>query len=130
MLRDHPALGPCLIQSLYGVAVGHLATDFDRETFAALVDEFDAERAAGCGSLLAAIATATASATCPYRRGTDDAIDEARALAPNGAARHGDGVGAAVGLPILEAMLDTNGEALAAGHAAAQALRRVLLGQW
>ena len=27
-----PALGPCLIQSLYGVGVGHLATEFDRAT--------------------------------------------------------------------------------------------------
>jgi hypothetical protein len=40
MLRDHPALGPCLIQSLYGVAVGHLAGDFDRDSFASLVQQF------------------------------------------------------------------------------------------
>jgi hypothetical protein len=39
-LRDHPALLPCLIQSLYGVGVGHLATDFDHDTFASLVTEF------------------------------------------------------------------------------------------
>jgi hypothetical protein len=41
LLRDHPALSPCLIQSLYGVAVGHLATDFDRATFATLVQGFE-----------------------------------------------------------------------------------------
>ena len=41
LLRDHPALGPCLIQSLYGVAVGHVATDFDRASFADLVQGFD-----------------------------------------------------------------------------------------
>jgi hypothetical protein len=45
LLRDHPALGPCLIQSLYGVAVGHLATEFDRATFADLVQGFDASGA-------------------------------------------------------------------------------------
>jgi hypothetical protein len=41
LLRDHPALGPCLIQSLYGVAIGHVATDFDRGSFADLVQGFD-----------------------------------------------------------------------------------------
>lgn len=56
MLRDHPALGPCLIQSLYGVAVGHLATDFDRATFAALVDDFDMNDGR-VRALLTAIAT-------------------------------------------------------------------------
>jgi hypothetical protein len=40
MLRDHPATGPCLIQSLYGVGVGHPATEFDRATFTALVGGF------------------------------------------------------------------------------------------
>jgi hypothetical protein len=40
LLRDHAALGPCLIQSLYGVAVGHLATDFDRVSFGELVHGF------------------------------------------------------------------------------------------
>lgn len=40
LLRDHPALGPCLIQALYGVAVGHVATDFDRASFADLVQSF------------------------------------------------------------------------------------------
>jgi hypothetical protein len=56
MLRDHPALRPCLIQSLYQVAVGHLATDFDRETFGSLVDDFDANEGR-IRSLLTAIAT-------------------------------------------------------------------------
>jgi hypothetical protein len=41
LLHAHPALGPCLIQSLYGVAVGHLATELDRDTFADLVQHFD-----------------------------------------------------------------------------------------
>lgn len=41
LLRDHPALGPCLIQALYGVAVGRLASDFDLDTFASLVQSFD-----------------------------------------------------------------------------------------
>jgi hypothetical protein len=45
LLRDHPALGPCLIQSLYGVAVGHLMTEFDRPTFASLASAFDSEGA-------------------------------------------------------------------------------------
>ena len=45
MLRDHPALEPCLVQSLYGVSVGHLATAFDRATFTALVHDFAANGA-------------------------------------------------------------------------------------
>jgi hypothetical protein len=56
VLRDHPALEPCLIRSLYGVAVGHPATDFDRDTFKAMVDEFQAN-GAKIRALLAAIAT-------------------------------------------------------------------------
>ena len=55
LLRDHPALGPCLIQSLYGVAVGHLATNFDQDTFAALVQGFD-DSGARVRALLASIA--------------------------------------------------------------------------
>jgi hypothetical protein len=39
-LRDHPALGPCLLQAMYGVGVGHAATSFDRPSFTALVDAF------------------------------------------------------------------------------------------
>jgi Protein of unknown function (DUF1592)/Protein of unknown function (DUF1588)/Protein of unknown function (DUF1595)/Protein of unknown function (DUF1585)/Protein of unknown function (DUF1587) len=54
LLRDHPALGPCLIQALYGVAVGHLASDFDRDTFAALAQEF-ADNGGRIRSLLAKI---------------------------------------------------------------------------
>jgi len=41
ILRDHPALGPCLIQSFYSVGVGHLSTEFDRDTFASIVNQFD-----------------------------------------------------------------------------------------
>jgi Protein of unknown function (DUF1592)/Protein of unknown function (DUF1588)/Protein of unknown function (DUF1595)/Protein of unknown function (DUF1587) len=43
LLRDDPALGPCLIQSLYGVGVGHLPTQFDRDTFASMVKTFDTD---------------------------------------------------------------------------------------
>jgi hypothetical protein len=55
MLRDHPALGPCLIQALYQAGVGHLATSFDRDTFAALVQAFG-DGGARVRSLLASIA--------------------------------------------------------------------------
>jgi hypothetical protein len=40
MLRDHPALEPCLVQSMYGVGVGHPATEFDRAPFTTLVNDF------------------------------------------------------------------------------------------
>jgi hypothetical protein len=68
MLRAHPALGPCLIQSLYDVAVGHLATDFDHETFAALVQHFDANDGR-IRSLLAAIATSDGFRYLPIPEG-------------------------------------------------------------
>jgi hypothetical protein len=55
LLRAHPALSPCLIQSLYGVGVGHLATEFDRPTFTALVKDFEAN-GSRVRALLAAIA--------------------------------------------------------------------------
>jgi hypothetical protein len=55
LLRDHPALGPCLIQSLYGVAVGHLPTEFGRQSFTSLVAAFDDDGARVLG-LLASIA--------------------------------------------------------------------------
>jgi hypothetical protein len=45
VLRDHPALGPCLIQAFYGVSVGHLPTDFDHDTYASLVSDFDSNGA-------------------------------------------------------------------------------------
>jgi hypothetical protein len=45
MLRDHPALEPCLVQSLYGAGVGHLATEFDRAAFTSLVHDFAANGA-------------------------------------------------------------------------------------
>ena len=54
IMRDHPALGPCLIQAFYGVGVGHLATTFDSDTFASMVKEFDAS-GARIRSLLTAI---------------------------------------------------------------------------
>jgi hypothetical protein len=54
ILRDHPALGPCLIQSFYGVGVGHLPTEFDRDTFTSIVSQFDTT-GARIRSLLAAI---------------------------------------------------------------------------
>jgi hypothetical protein len=57
LLRSHPALGPCLIQSLYGVGVGHLATEFDRPTFTALVKDF----AAGGSRVRALLAAIVAS---------------------------------------------------------------------
>src|SRR6185503_3345392 len=56
VLRDHPALGPCLIQSLYGVGVGHLPTTFDRPSFGALVEEWGAS-GARIRAMLAAIVT-------------------------------------------------------------------------
>jgi hypothetical protein len=55
LLRQHPALGPCLIQSLYGVAVGHLPTEFDRTSFTSLTQKFEDDEARVLG-LLASIA--------------------------------------------------------------------------
>jgi len=55
LLRDHPALGPCLIQSLYQAGIGHVATDFDRDAFAVLVKAFQTG-SARIRPLLAAIA--------------------------------------------------------------------------
>jgi Protein of unknown function (DUF1592)/Protein of unknown function (DUF1588)/Protein of unknown function (DUF1595)/Protein of unknown function (DUF1587)/Protein of unknown function (DUF1585) len=55
ILRDHPALNPCLIQALYGVGVGHLATDFDRPTFTSMVGAFQTSGARIRG-LMAAMA--------------------------------------------------------------------------
>jgi hypothetical protein len=40
LLRDHPALEPCLLQSLYDVGVGHVASEFDREAFSATLEKF------------------------------------------------------------------------------------------
>jgi hypothetical protein len=57
ILRDHPALGPCLLQALYGVGVGRLPTEFDRPTFGALVHAFDT----GGGRIRALLATIVAS---------------------------------------------------------------------
>ncbi|MCC7383324.1 MAG: DUF1592 domain-containing protein [Deltaproteobacteria bacterium] len=41
LIASSAAVGPCLIGSLYGVGVGHLADDFDRDSFAAAVRAFD-----------------------------------------------------------------------------------------
>jgi hypothetical protein len=57
MLRDHPALEPCLVQALYGVGVGHLATEFDRATFTSLVHDFGANGARVRGLLSSIIAS-------------------------------------------------------------------------
>jgi hypothetical protein len=56
VLRDHPALGPCLIQALYGVGVGRLPMESDRPTFAGLVRQFEAG-GRRIRALLTAIAT-------------------------------------------------------------------------
>jgi hypothetical protein len=57
VLRDHPALGPCLLQSLYGVGVGHLATEFDRVPFASLVDAWRANGGRVRGTLASIVAS-------------------------------------------------------------------------
>jgi Protein of unknown function (DUF1592)/Protein of unknown function (DUF1588)/Protein of unknown function (DUF1595)/Protein of unknown function (DUF1587)/Protein of unknown function (DUF1585) len=54
ILRDHAALGPCLIQAFFSVGVGHLATEFDRDTFGSMVRQFDMS-GARIRSLLTAI---------------------------------------------------------------------------
>src|SRR5262249_34488578 len=54
VLRDHAALGPCLIQSFYHVAIGRVSNAFDREPFGSLADRFH-PAGARIGSLLAAI---------------------------------------------------------------------------
>ena len=130
MLRDHPALGPCLIQSLYGVGVGHLATEFDRDTFASHGQGVRRERRA---HPLAADRhhrerrlPLPARADGELKDRTMKKLVLSRRRLLRGAAY---GVGAAVGLPVLDAMLNGNGNALAARRAAAQALRRLLLGQ-
>ncbi|MFO0727326.1 MAG: DUF1592 domain-containing protein [Myxococcota bacterium] len=41
LIANAPAAGPCLISALYGVSVGHLADDFDKDSFAALVHTYD-----------------------------------------------------------------------------------------
>jgi hypothetical protein len=56
IMRDHAALSPCLIQSLYGVGVGHLPTEFDQDTFTSMVSQF-ASSGARIRSLLASITT-------------------------------------------------------------------------
>ena len=41
LIAESEATGPCLIGSIYGASVGHLPDDFDRDSFAAAVSEFD-----------------------------------------------------------------------------------------
>jgi Protein of unknown function (DUF1588)/Protein of unknown function (DUF1585) len=69
LLRDDPALGPCLIQSLYGVGVGHLPTQFDRDTFAAMVKTFDTDNGR-IRALLTAIAASDGFRYLPVPSGT------------------------------------------------------------
>jgi hypothetical protein len=57
VLRDHPALSPCFIQSLYGVSVGHLTTEFDRAPFSTLVSGFDTGGARVRGLLTAIVSS-------------------------------------------------------------------------
>jgi hypothetical protein len=63
-LRDHPALEPCLVQALYGVSVGHLATEYDRATFTSLVHDFGAN-GAHIKALLASIVASDGFRTLP-----------------------------------------------------------------
>jgi hypothetical protein len=67
VLHNHPALGPCLIQSLYQVAVGRLVTEFDRDSFAAMVDDFSAH-GGRIRALLGAIATSDGLRYLPVPR--------------------------------------------------------------
>lgn len=41
LLRQHPAVAPCLMQTLYGNSVGRRATEFDRVTYSAMIDAFE-----------------------------------------------------------------------------------------
>jgi hypothetical protein len=41
VLGNHPAIGACLLQSLYGNGVGRLVTEFDQPTYGAMVDAFE-----------------------------------------------------------------------------------------
>jgi hypothetical protein len=56
VVRDDPALLPCLTQSLYSVGVGHLSTEFDRTSFSGLVDEL-ASNGGRIRPLIAALVT-------------------------------------------------------------------------
>jgi hypothetical protein len=69
VLRDHPALSPCLIQSFYGVSVGHLPTAFDGDTFSAVVKQF-ADSGARIRSLLTAITASDGFRYMPAPNGT------------------------------------------------------------
>jgi len=63
-----PALGPCLVQALYGSAVGHLPTEFDRSSYAAAVAAFET----GQGRLkpvLRAVATSEGFRSPPTSQG-------------------------------------------------------------
>jgi uncharacterized protein DUF1592/uncharacterized protein DUF1588/uncharacterized protein DUF1595/uncharacterized protein DUF1587/uncharacterized protein DUF1585 len=56
ILRGHPALGPCLIQSIYHVSIGHRSTEFDAPTFGSMVATFD-----GAGSRILPLVAAIVS---------------------------------------------------------------------
>lgn len=64
LLRQHPAIGPCLMQTLYGNSVGRRATEFDRATYAALVDAFETS-GGRLKPLLISIATSEGFRTLP-----------------------------------------------------------------
>lgn len=68
LLRDHPALGPCLIQSLYGVGVGHLPTEFDRVPFGALTRTWQSS-GARIRAMLSAIVASDGFRYLPTPRG-------------------------------------------------------------
>jgi hypothetical protein len=53
LVKKHIALGPCLVQSLYGSSVGHLVTEHDRESFSQAVAAYDSS-----GARLKAVLTA------------------------------------------------------------------------
>jgi Protein of unknown function (DUF1592)/Protein of unknown function (DUF1588)/Protein of unknown function (DUF1595) len=68
VMRDHPALRPCLVQALYDVGVGHLATTFDRDTYAGLVTELETNGARVRG-LLAKLAVSDGFRSLPVPTG-------------------------------------------------------------
>lgn len=68
LVAQAPALGPCLLQAIYGSAVGHLPTEFDRGSYAAAVTAFET----GHGRLLPvlrAVATSEGFRSPPTSQG-------------------------------------------------------------
>lgn len=56
LVSKHPALGPCVLQALYGSSVGHMVTEHDRDSFAGAVAAYDQG-----GARLKAVLTAITS---------------------------------------------------------------------